>query len=54
MNLSIRAYLNKCYTQSKISTLLIVGLKGGYLDFPHLTELKNIYITEIYNYVKTI
>ena len=24
------------------------GLKGGYLDFSHLTELKNIYITEIY------
>ena len=24
------------------------GLKGCYLDFSHLTELKNIYITEIY------
>ena len=23
-------------------------LKGGYLDFSHLTELKNRYITEIY------
>ena len=23
-------------------------IKGGYLDFSHLTELKNIYITEIY------
>ena len=23
-------------------------LKGGYLDFSHLTELTNIYITEIY------
>ena len=22
--------------------------KGGYLDFSHLTELKNIYITEIH------
>ena len=22
--------------------------KGGYLDFSHLTELRNIYITEIY------
>ena len=22
--------------------------KGGYLDFSHLTGLKNIYITEIY------
>ena len=26
----------------------IPDLKGGYLDFSHLTELKNIYITEIY------
>ena len=24
------------------------SLKGGYLDFSHLTKLKNIYITEIY------
>ena len=23
-------------------------LKGGYLDFSNLTELKNVYITEIY------
>ena len=23
-------------------------LKGGYLDFSHLTESKNIYMTEIY------
>ena len=23
-------------------------LKGGYLDFSHLTELKNIYYAEIY------
>ena len=23
-------------------------LKGGYLDFPHLTEIKNIHITEMY------
>ena len=23
-------------------------VKGGYLDFSHLTESKNIYITEIY------
>ena len=23
-------------------------VKGGYLDFPHLTKLKYIYITEIY------
>ena len=26
----------------------ILHVKGGYLDFSHLTELKNIYITEIY------
>ena len=25
-----------------------LGLKGGYLDFSHLTELKHIYITEIH------
>ena len=25
-----------------------LGFKSGYLDFLHLTELKNIYITEIY------
>ena len=24
------------------------GFKGGYIDFSHLTELKKIYITEIY------
>ena len=28
-------------------------VKGGYLDFAHLTKLKNIYITEI-NMKKTI
>ena len=26
----------------------IPNFKGGYLDFSHLPELKNIYITEIY------
>ena len=26
----------------------IPNSKGGYLDFSHLPELKNIYITEIY------
>ena len=26
----------------------VKGFKGGLLDFSHLTELKNIYITEIY------
>ena len=25
-----------------------VGLKGGYLDFSNLTEMKNKYVTEIY------
>ena len=26
----------------------LIYIKGGYLDFSHLNELKNIYITEIY------
>ena len=25
----------------------LLKLKGGYLDFSHLTELENIYITDI-------
>ena len=25
-----------------------ISFKGGYLDFSHLTEVKNMYITEIY------
>ena len=29
-----------------------LALKGGYLDFSHLIELENIYITEIYIYLK--
>ena len=29
-------------------------LKGGYLDFSHLTELESIYVTEIYLEKKTI
>ena len=28
--------------------MLSFHVKGGYLDFSHLTELKNIHITEIY------
>ena len=28
--------------------ILELTFKGGYLDFSHLTELKNMYITEIY------
>ena len=30
------------------NTICNSSLKGGYLDFSHLTELKNIDITEIY------
>ena len=30
------------------SALYVSYLKGGYLDFSHLTEMKNIYMTEIY------
>ena len=26
----------------------LATFKGGFLDFSHLTELKNVYITEIY------
>ena len=33
-------------TQRMCKTLF--EFKGGYLDFSHLTELKKIYITEIY------
>ena len=31
-----------------IVAALMRRIKGGYLDFSHLTELENIYITEIY------
>ena len=32
-----------------VFTFYLTGeLKGGYLDFSHLTELKNIYITEVH------
>ena len=27
---------------------MFCGLKGGYLDFSHLIELKKIYVAEIY------
>ena len=30
------------------STEIPFAFKGGYVDFSHLTELKDIYITEIY------
>ena len=32
----------------KASLTSVHQFKGGYLDFSHLTELKKIYITEIY------
>ena len=35
-----------CFTKGQKFGLF--QIKGGYLDFSHLTELKNIYITEIY------
>ena len=28
--------------------IILKSIKGGYLDFSHLIELKNIHITEIY------
>ena len=31
---------------------LLLSIKGGYLDFSHLTELKNVCITEIYKIIK--
>ena len=34
--------------ESKICRKTKSILKGGYLDFSHLTELENIYIPEIY------
>ena len=36
------------YTRSLIVRIVWYRVKGGYLDFVHLTELRNIYITEIY------
>ena len=33
--------------------IILENLKGGYLDFSHLIELKNIYITEIYMKINT-
>ena len=30
------------------SSDILLFFKGGYLDFSHLTELMNIYITEMY------
>ena len=42
------------FKQKKFQSLYFVfeywfrDIKGGYFDFSHLTESKNIYITEIY------
>ena len=40
------------FTCILLTNTFLVGhywdFKGGYLDFSHLTELKNIYIMEIY------
>ena len=38
----------------KSQKILYSSIKGGYLDFSHLTELRNIYITEIHLKKKTI
>ena len=35
--------------KKKFARLLVhVDFKGGYLDFSHLTKLKNVYITKVY------
>ena len=34
--------------------LQVLSLKGGYLDFLHLTELKNMYITEMKTRIQII
>ena len=37
------------FFQDKLFSFLLKTLvKGGHLDFSHLTELKHVYITEIY------
>ena len=42
----------KRITHTSCKELFLVSeqtaFKGGHLDFSHLTELKNIYVTEIY------
>ena len=40
--------MTKNLGQSKLKANADDIVKGGYLDFSHLTELKNIYITKIY------
>ena len=37
-----------CYIYESLENKTKNVLKGGYLDFSHLTELTDIYITEIY------
>ena len=36
------------FCQSLAHKLCSDGVKGGHLDFSHLTEFKTLYITEIY------
>ena len=38
----------ECYIRQHYGRILYLSFKGGYLDFSHLTELRNIHITEIY------
>ena len=41
--------LSPCLTNAKLyAGFSCFCIKGGYLDFSYLTELKNIYITKIY------
>ena len=42
-------YFSKAFSSGSFKLWIVLyRLKAGYLDFSHLTELKNIYITEIY------
>ena len=44
-----KSVLSDRFLHYRITTCAnILFFKGGYLDFSHLTELKNIYTTEIY------
>ena len=48
MVLSTTLRVKKLQFVSKCDMIHRLALKDGYLDFSHLTELKKIYITEIY------
>ena len=39
---------NKCHFHILVQNLLCCVLKGGYLEFSHIIELRNMHITEIY------